>query len=154
LRGFHDDNQQPHDLYDEQERRERDPEGAGPQADPECVDDGAVRRPEARALLPRVTVHEDPAIATGANPIEDGHVDVEIRLRGGTALTRRVTHPRGSPADPLRADELAAKFHDCAAGVLDPERAEAALARLRAVEAEPDVRRLVELLTPAAVAAR
>lgn len=115
----------------------------------DAFEDAAVRRPEARALLPRVTVHEDPGIHGGANPIEGGHVDVEVRLRAGATLTRRVVHPRGSPADPLRPDDLAAKFLDCADAALDPEQAESALGRLRRIEREPDVRALVAALTPA-----
>jgi 2-methylcitrate dehydratase PrpD len=119
----------------------------------DAFEDRAVQRPEAQALLPRVAVHEDPGIPTGANPIEDGYVAVEVRLRGGAVLTRRVTHPHGSPADPLRPDELAMKFRDCAAAVLDPGQAETALARLLGLEHEPDVRSVVAALTPAAAAA-
>jgi 2-methylcitrate dehydratase PrpD len=119
----------------------------------DAFSDRAVRRPEAQALLPSVSVREDPSIETGDRPIEEGHVTVEVRLRGGPALARRVAHPRGSPDDPLGPDELAGKFLDCASGVLDPDRAERALARLRALEREPDVRAVVADLTPAAVAA-
>jgi 2-methylcitrate dehydratase PrpD len=115
----------------------------------DAFDDDAVRRPEAQAFLPRVTVHEEPSIAAGANPIEEGHVDVELRLRAGTTLARRVVHPRGSPADPMRPEDLAAKFRDCAEAALDPAQADEALARLLAVEREPDVRGLVAALTPA-----
>jgi 2-methylcitrate dehydratase PrpD len=115
----------------------------------DAFEDAAVRRPEAQALLARVAVREDPGIAGGFNPIEEGHVDVELRLRAGATLTRRVAHPRGSPADPLRPEELAAKFRDCADAALEPEQADAALARLLRVELEPDVRGLVASLTPA-----
>lgn len=111
--------------------------------------DASVQRPEAQALLPLVTVHEDAGIHGGRNPIEEGHVDVEVRLRGGGVLSRRILHPRGSPADPLRPDELGVKFLDCAAAALGREQAEAALARLLAVEREPDVRALAAALTPA-----
>jgi 2-methylcitrate dehydratase PrpD len=114
----------------------------------EAFEDPAVRRPEVQALLPRVTVHEEPSVAGGANPIEEGHVDVELRLRAGTTLTRRVVQPRGSPGDPLRPDDLAAKFLDCADAALEPDQAEVALARLLAVDREPDVRALVAQLTP------
>ncbi|TMC06161.1 MAG: MmgE/PrpD family protein [Chloroflexi bacterium] len=91
---------------------------------------------------------DDAGIAGGVNPIEEGHVDVELRLRAGGALTRRVSHPRGSAADPLRAEDLAAKFLDCADAALEPEDAEAALGRLLRIDREPDVRGLVAALTP------
>ncbi len=119
----------------------------------DAFDDEAVLRPEAQALLARVTVREDPSIPGGANPIEEGHVDVEVGLRGGGTLRRRVHHPRGSPADPLRPEELDGKFRDCAAGALGRDQAEAALALLQAVEREPDVRSVTAALTPAAAAA-
>jgi 2-methylcitrate dehydratase PrpD len=114
--------------------------------------DEAVRRPEAQALLSRVTVREDPGIDGGARPIEGGHVRVDVTLRGGATLTRTATRPHGSAEDPLRPDELAEKFRDCAAGALEPSRAERALARLGALERERDVRSLVADLTPAAAA--
>ena len=115
--------------------------------------DDAVRRPEAQALVRRVAVREDPAIPPGAHPIEEGPVTVEVRLRGGPALARCVTHPRGSPTDPLRPEELADKFRDCASAALDRDQAERALARLLALEREPDVRALVTDLTPAGIGA-
>jgi 2-methylcitrate dehydratase PrpD len=110
--------------------------------------DAAVRRPRAQAMLPRVAVVEDPSIPGGANPIEGGFVDVEIELREAATLTRRVAHPRGSGEDPLRPDELATKFHDCAARVLDPHQIEVALGHLLRIEEAPDVRGLVDVLTP------
>ncbi|HKF79067.1 MAG TPA: MmgE/PrpD family protein [Candidatus Dormibacteraeota bacterium] len=110
--------------------------------------DAAVGRPDAQRLLARVTVREDPSIPVGPNPIEEGHVTVVLRLRGGESVARRVDQPRGAPAHPLAAGELSAKFRDCAARALGPEQAEAALARLRAIEREPDVRALVAALTP------
>jgi 2-methylcitrate dehydratase PrpD len=116
--------------------------------------DEAVRRPEAQELLPRVTVREDAGIAAGVNPIEGGHVTVGVRLRSGAALTRRVTHPRGSPDDPLRPEEIAEKFRDCAAAALGPEQAGRVLVRLGALEREADVRSLVAELTPAAAVVR
>jgi 2-methylcitrate dehydratase PrpD len=114
--------------------------------------DDAVRRPEAQALIRSVSVREDPGTPGGFNPIEGGHVTVEVRLREGRSLSRQVARPRGAPGDPLRPEELAAKFRDCAAVALEPEQADRALARLGALEREPDVRRLVADLTPGVAA--
>ncbi len=119
----------------------------------DAFDDEAVRRPEARALVERVAVREDAGVAGGANPIEGGHVAVEISVRGGSTLAARVARPRGSPEDPLRPDELAAKFRDCASAALVPAQVERALNRLAALEREPSVRSLVADLTPAAAPA-
>jgi 2-methylcitrate dehydratase PrpD len=116
----------------------------------DSFDDGAVRRREAQALLPRITVREDPTIATdGANPIESGHIEVAVRLQTGPVLRRRVETPRGGAALPLTREELADKFRDCAAPLLGLDATEAALGRLWALPSEPDVRALSAALSPA-----
>jgi 2-methylcitrate dehydratase PrpD len=116
--------------------------------------DAAVARPEARDLLARVSVHEDPAIATRGHPIDEGHVEVSVRLRDGTRLRRRVERPRGSPELPLTQEELSAKFRDCVNAALEPDRADQALAALWALERQPDVRSLAAAMRPVAGAVR
>ncbi len=110
--------------------------------------DAAVRRPEAQALLRKVTTVEDPAMLDAANPTAQGYVTVEIRATGGWRVARRVDHLRGSQEVPLRHEELVAKFRDCARRVLRPELIERALALLESVETVPDVNTLVDTLVP------
>jgi 2-methylcitrate dehydratase PrpD len=114
----------------------------------ESFTDASVARPEAQALLRRVTTVEDPAIRDGWNPSAQGSVTVELQIGGGRSVARRIEHPRGSPAAPLRHEELTAKFRDCAGRVLEPEVVERALALLESVETVPDVNALVEALVP------
>lgn len=109
--------------------------------------DPAVLRPEAQALLTRVTTVEDPAMADAWNPTAQGHVMVTVRV-GGREQTRRIEHPRGSREVPLRHDELVDKFRDCAQRALAPETVERALGLLESVEAVADVNALVETLIP------
>jgi 2-methylcitrate dehydratase PrpD len=109
--------------------------------------DTAVRRPEARALLKRVTTIEDPSMADAWNPTAQGHVVVTIRA-GGREHTRRIDHPRGSREVPLHHDELVAKFRDCAQRALAPNAVERALSLLESVETVADVNALVEALVP------
>ena len=115
--------------------------------------DAAVARPEVRELMRRVAWVEDAGIDGGENPIEGGHIVLEVRTRDGV-LERRVDQPLGAPGRPLPAEVLAAKFEDCAAGVLDAEQAAAALRLLGRLETLPDVRELVAALVPAAASAR
>jgi len=110
--------------------------------------DAAVRRPDAQALLRRVTVAEDPAIPDAAYPMEQGFVTVEVRTRTGRRLVGRVDHPRGSPELPLGRAELIAKFRDCAARVLDPASVDRAVTLLDAIESVRDVNTLVDALVP------
>ena len=110
--------------------------------------DAAVQRPEAQALLRLVTVVEDPAIRASDNPMEEGYVTVDVRTKPGLQFLRRIDHPRGSPALPLRREELVAKFRDCAARVLDPVSVDRALTSLDAVESVRDVNALADALVP------
>jgi 2-methylcitrate dehydratase PrpD len=114
----------------------------------ESFTDASVARPEAQALLRRVTTVEDPAIRDGWNPSAQGYVTVEVQMRGGRSVARRIEHPRGSPTAPLRHEELTAKFRDCAGRVLEPEAVGRALALLESVETVPDVNALVDALVP------
>jgi 2-methylcitrate dehydratase PrpD len=98
--------------------------------------DGAVRRPEVRELMARVEWAEDPRIEGGDNPIEGGWVEVEVDA-GGERLRRRVEVPLGAPGRPLDSDGLAAKFLDCARGVLGEAGAQTALERLRRADSLP-----------------
>jgi 2-methylcitrate dehydratase PrpD len=109
--------------------------------------DAAVRRPEAQALLKKVTTLEDPAMADAWNPTAQGHVVVTVRA-AGREHTRRVDHPRGSREVPLRHDELIDKFRDCARRALAPDAVERALGLLESVETVADVNTLVETLVP------
>jgi 2-methylcitrate dehydratase PrpD len=114
----------------------------------ESFADAAVARAEAQALLRTVTTVEDPTINDTWNPSTGGYVTIEIRTRGGRRLARRVDHPRGSPAAPLRREELVAKFRDCAGRVLEAEAIDRALVLLESIETVPDVNTLVDPLVP------
>jgi 2-methylcitrate dehydratase PrpD len=108
--------------------------------------DDAVLRPEAQALLAKVSSVEDPALRDAFNPTAQGYVTVEIRTKGGRRFARRVEHPRGAPELPLPYPDLIAKFRDCARRVLGPESIERALALLESVETVGDVTTLVDAL--------
>jgi 2-methylcitrate dehydratase PrpD len=110
--------------------------------------DAAVQRPEAQALLRLVTVVEDPAIRASDNPMEEGYVTVDVRTKAGPRFLRKIDHPRGSPALPLRREDLVAKFRDCAARVLDPVSVDRALTSLDAIESVRDVNALADALVP------
>jgi 2-methylcitrate dehydratase PrpD len=106
-----------------------------------CLLDGAVRlntftdaqvcRPEAQALLGRVTIRE-----SGSPPFGDGRYDhafatLEVALADGSTLRERCDIPRGDARMPLTDAELEAKFRDCLAFAASDWDADALLARLR-----------------------
>jgi 2-methylcitrate dehydratase PrpD len=65
---------------------------------------------------------------------------VVIRTRDGRELSADLAHERGSPENPLSADEVRAKFRENASLVLDADRVEELEAALLALEDHTDLR--------------
>lgn len=72
--------------------------------------DDAVRRPEAQAFLPQVTTDD-----RTDSPTFPRWAEIEITLRNGQRLQRRVDQLRGAADAPLTLAELRAKLQDCLA---------------------------------------
>jgi 2-methylcitrate dehydratase PrpD len=72
--------------------------------DPQSFTDAAVRDPDIRALAAKVTITVDPD-AHGALAST-----VTVALKDGRTFTRRVEHFKGTPANPLDAEEMREKF--------------------------------------------
>ena len=106
--------------------------------------DEVVNRPEAQAMIGRVHfgVHPE-AEAAGYNKMT---TIIDVRLRDGRTISGRADFGKGSPADPMRFDEVAAKFLDCASFAKWPaDRARAIVDAVRRIDAMPDVRALTAL---------
>jgi 2-methylcitrate dehydratase PrpD len=106
--------------------------------------DEAVRRPQAQDLLRRVETVEQGRGSEG--PI-GGTATVTLTLDDGSQHSHRVDIPRA----PLTWDELAAKYRDCAVGVISGEVSARSLEIISNLEAAPDIRQLMDIacLTPA-----
>lgn len=76
----------------------------------ESFTDDAVRRPDAQALLTRVTSR---LLDTDDDNLLAGECSVEVRLVDGRTETATLALPPGSPGLPPTADELAAKIAGC-----------------------------------------
>ena len=83
----------------------------------------ALERPDIRALMPRVTVEEDAALA--ALYPRQRQARVRVTLTDGRVLDRHQTHRKGDPEEPLTDAELAAKYDELAATALAPADARA-----------------------------
>jgi 2-methylcitrate dehydratase PrpD len=69
-----------------------------------------------------------------------------LQLRGGRTITGRADFGKGSPANPMSYDEVAAKFLDCATFARFPAtKAQAIVEMVRKLEDVRDIRRLTEL---------
>jgi 2-methylcitrate dehydratase PrpD len=107
--------------------------------------DERVRGADVQALMPKVRMFVHPEQTT-RECLPTRFSEVTITLRDGRRLRRRVSHAKGQPQNPLTDAELTAKFRDCAARALPPERVEAVLAAVRGLETLSDVGTLARLL--------
>src|SRR5262245_9717600 len=73
--------------------------------------DTAVQRPEARALMSRVTT-------TPVEELRKPESRVVLTLTGGEQLEESVNVSHGSPSDPLTSAEIVGKFDECAEALL------------------------------------
>jgi 2-methylcitrate dehydratase PrpD len=71
---------------------------------------------------------------------------VTIRMEDGTMFQETVMKPKGDPGNPLTPEEIAAKFHDNAAGTIGRARAEQLLAAIRQLPGAPGTSALTALL--------
>ncbi|HEY6608818.1 MAG TPA: MmgE/PrpD family protein [Candidatus Limnocylindria bacterium] len=95
--------------------------------------------PEITAFLDRITVEGDAGVpALGAT--------VEVTTRDGTLHTASVETPKGHPRSPASRDELAAKVRRSAPVRMQPELVEELIERVRGIEREPNLARILELV--------
>ena len=103
--------------------------------------DDVVRRPEVQRMIERVHfgVHPE-AERAGYNKMT---TILEIHLKDGRSISGRADFGKGSPADPMTFDEVAAKFLDCASFARWPaSKARSIVETVRHLEDLPDVRTL------------
>ena len=105
--------------------------------------DEAVQRPEAQALIPKVSVAEDPSVKAGP---DGGFAEVRVRLAGGQEHARRVENPRGDPTDPLAWSELVDKYQDCAAAILDTTATDQSVRLLESLESLERINALMDVV--------
>ena len=89
--------------------------------------DVAVGDAGVRALMERVSVEATLA----ATPLAAHPAEVEVTLNDGRRLGHRVDHARGTPAMPLDADELEAKFLYCTSYILPADHIDEAVSSFR-----------------------
>jgi 2-methylcitrate dehydratase PrpD len=102
------------------------------------------RHPEVARLGQGMRVVHDPELDPGY-PERYSSV-VELMLRDGRTLSRRVDHARGTRENPLGADEVRAKYLRLTRPALPRRRAEAIMAAIEAIDRAPDLTGLAALL--------
>jgi hypothetical protein len=71
---------------------------------------------------------------------------VEVRLKDGTILSRHVEYAKGGPQAPLSAQEMRAKFVDCARRTIDEAAIQNVVEYVERLETLKDVGDLCALL--------
>ncbi len=110
---------------------------------PERVNDPLVRE-----VLRRTEVV--PVAELDAQYPENFPARVTIRMKDGSSHQETVLKPKGDPGNPLTPEEIAGKYRDNAAGVLDAARTEALLAAIRGLPQATSLDALSDLLSPRA----
>ena len=107
--------------------------------------DEVVQRPEVQAMIRRVHFGVNPeAEAAGYNKMT---TILEIKLKDGRTISGRADFAKGSPADPMSFDDVAAKFQDCAAFAKWPKQtADRVVEVVRKLESLANVRDLTTLV--------
>jgi 2-methylcitrate dehydratase PrpD len=102
------------------------------------------RHPEVARLARRVELVADPAL-DAAWPARYAS-EVEVLTRDGRRLVRRVDAARGTPENPMTADEIREKCRRLLRDVVPAARAEAIARLVEGLAGLPDLRRLAVLL--------
>jgi 2-methylcitrate dehydratase PrpD len=106
--------------------------------------DEVVKRPEVQAMIQRIrfSVHPE-AEHAGYNRMTS---ILDLKLQDGRTISGRAEFAKGSPADPMTYDEVAAKFEDCARFAKWPSpKTRAIIESVRRLEEIPNVRTLTAL---------
>jgi 2-methylcitrate dehydratase PrpD len=106
--------------------------------------DEVVNRPEVQETMSRIHFGVNPvAEAAGYDKMT---TIIDIHMKDGRTISGRADFARGSPANPMSFEEVAAKFMDCAAATKWPEsRSKEIVAVVRKLEDLPNVRALAAL---------
>lgn len=113
----------------------------------------AVQAPAVQELLGRVEMHVDEEIdrawKIGSRPVR-----MRIRLRNGRTVEKQVNISKGNPEVPLSAEELRAKFADCARLSLEPDAVRSAMNALESLDGLKAVTELTAILAGKGAGAR
>ncbi|MBI2919316.1 MAG: MmgE/PrpD family protein [Chloroflexi bacterium] len=107
----------------------------------------ALANPDVHRFTDKVTVVVEPELDVGQREVKPAIV--EVRMRNGQTYSQRVDFPRGSPEQPVTADETRQVFRDCAAYAarpLSPAQVEEAIALVDRLETVENVSLLVKVL--------
>ena len=101
--------------------------------------------PRLLSLIGRIDAHADPEI-DAMGPAFRHAARLEVHTRRGAVLRRAILHRRGSPENPLSHEDVVAKFHLIAAGIIPPSRARDIVSAVDNLDHMQDANALLALL--------
>ncbi len=106
----------------------------------------AFRRPDIQGLMHRIEMSENPDLPIFQFPVEQGHVELMVRLTDGRRLSIRTENPRGSPERPMPMADIIAKFTTCAQIALPPLQVKKLATALASLDLAPSLDSICALL--------
>jgi 2-methylcitrate dehydratase len=103
-----------------------------------------IQSPALRQLIAKMTIEEDPEF-TQRFP-EELNCWIEVATPSGQRFTAETAYPKGHQHNPLKDEELEAKFRHLAADILPEPQCGAALTQLWSLEHAPNLRGLFDSL--------
>ncbi len=107
----------------------------------------AVAEASVQSLIEKMRWVEKFPMPEMGTPQGFGSKSIQIKLKDGREYCKEVAIAKGMPRNPLTADELNAKYKDCASIVLNKEHVEKSLSLLNNLPEIKDITALVEILT-------
>lgn len=108
--------------------------------------DEGVQREDVQNLLKKVVKIEDESIPVKDNAIDEGFVEVTIKVKDQT-FVQKVYHPKGSPQIPLTQEEFHEKFLDCVLNKLDAVSSNRIIEIMSTLEEERDLNNLFKMIS-------
>ena len=103
--------------------------------------DEAINNTKVKGLMDKVTLEVSEQATMASRPCT-----VAITLADGREISHRSVYEKGHPLNPLKPEELEAKFEDCSGGILAPDQAQEAINQFLHLDELPDVAPLASLL--------
>ncbi len=108
----------------------------------------AINNPEAQALAQCIVPEVDEALER-EHGVGVGPSIVQVKLKNGGSLTRRVDYCKGHPKNPMTFDDCAEKFRRCNAFAqpsLDAAKVDALIATVAQLESVEDIQTVIEFM--------
>ena len=102
----------------------------------------AIQDEGVRAMMEKVSVEA----SLPSSPLSVHPAEVRVTLNDGTTFHHRVDHARGTPAMPLDADELEAKFLYCTRYILPADHIDEAVSSFRNIETIANITGMASVL--------